>query len=149
MTIINLIDDSPHHEVPPLNAIELLITSLFSHLQISKKVITIVTVNETKGRQLNRQFRQKNYATNVLSFNSINDEQLGELILTPKVIEQESQQQNKSFANHFSHLIVHGTLHLCGFDHITPEDALVMEAHEIAILSQHGIDNPYLTNSPS
>lgn len=101
-------------------------------------------------QQLNRDFRQKDRPTNVLSFpfeipDFLEEEifTLGDIIIAMPVIESEAQEQEKQIENHLAHMVVHGILHLLGFDHIEDEDAEEMEALEIAILAKLGIDNPY------
>ena len=107
-----------------------------------------------KGRAVNLAARGKDYATNVLSYPSelptemttlLGEIELGELVLCHEVVLNEADEQNKSFESHLTHLIIHGLLHLLGFDHeISDADADQMEGFEIEILAQLGIDNPYL-----
>ena len=107
--------------------------------------ITVRIVGATEGRTLNREFRGKDYATNVLTF----DYQrapvvLGDLVLCAPVIEQEARAQGKPLQAHYAHLLVHGTLHAQGWDHETCEaDALAMEAAEVLLLGALGYPNPY------
>ncbi len=107
-------------------------------------------VDEAEGLALNQQYRHKNYATNVLSFPSdapvfdeADERYLGDLVLCQPVVQQEARAQGKSVPAHTAHLVVHGVLHLLGFDHETAAEADVMEAHEIEILAQLGFENPY------
>ncbi len=107
-------------------------------------------VDAEEGEALNRQYRHKNYATNVLSFPSdapmpegVDERYLGDLILCQPVLVQESAAQNKSLRAHTAHLIVHGVLHLLGFDHETTAEAEAMEALEIHIMAGLGFENPY------
>jgi probable rRNA maturation factor len=118
--------------------------------------ITVMFCDEEEARQYNAQYRDKNYATNVLSFALNegedftfwqNDKQPsldGDLILCPQVVEKEAAEQGKSTQEHYAHLIVHGTLHLMGHDHIEDDEAQIMESLEIALMNQLGYDNPYL-----
>jgi probable rRNA maturation factor len=92
---------------------------------------------------LNKSYRGKDKATNVLSFIN-DDEPLGDIILAYETIEREAIEQEKSFRDHTIHLIIHGILHLMGHDHEVPEEAAKMEAKEIKILKKLGIENPYL-----
>lgn len=106
--------------------------------------IVLRLVDETEGRELNQQFRHKNYATNVLTF-VYNDTQplTGDIVLCTPVISQEAQQQHKDLLAHYAHLTVHGILHLQGYDHIEDAEAVVMEQMETQILARLGYENPY------
>ncbi len=107
--------------------------------------VTIRLVDEVEGRQLNHHYRAKDYATNVLSFPY---EQtpvlLGDLVLCVPVVLREAKAQGKSAESHFAHMIVHGMLHLQGWDHeADPAEAEGMEAHERDILARLGYPDPY------
>lgn len=118
--------------------------------------ITVMFCDEEEARQYNAQYRDKDYATNVLSFALNEGEDFtfaqeagaasleGDLILCPQVVEKEAAEQGKSILEHYAHLIVHGTLHLMGYDHMQEEEAQIMESLEIAFMNQLGYDNPYL-----
>lgn len=118
------------------------------------KSVSIYVVNHAQGRAVNLAARGKDYATNVLSYPSelptemttlLGEIELGEPVLCHEVVLNEADEQNKSFESHLTHLIIHGLLHLLGFDHeISDADADQMEGFEIEILAQLGIDNPYL-----
>lgn len=114
--------------------------------------VSIVLADDDFIQDLNREYRSKDKPTNVLSFpqcdfnSGIPTENplfFGDIILAYETIEREAVEQEKSFADHLSHLIVHGTLHLLGYDHIEDEEAEQMEALEITILRGMGIENPY------
>ena len=114
--------------------------------------IAILLCNEDEAAQFNHDYRNKNYATNVLSFALNEGESMylpdcselnGDLIFCPSVIEKEAADQHKSVIAHYAHLTVHGALHLMGFDHIDDNEAEIMEALEIRILHQLGYANPY------
>jgi probable rRNA maturation factor len=107
----------------------------------SVSTITVRIVGEREGRALNRAFRKKNHATNVLSFPYGKSQ--GDVVLCHPVIRREARAQGKSLAAHYAHLVVHGCLHLRGYDHEKKRDAARMEAREIAILRRGGIRNPY------
>ena len=99
--------------------------------------VTLRIVGAAEGRRLNRTFRRKNYATNVLTFET------GDIVLCHPVIRREARMQGKSIAAHYAHLVVHGWLHLRGYAHEKKRDAARMEAREIRILRSAGIRNPY------
>lgn len=115
--------------------------------------IGIACVDLAESHELNLQYREKDKATNVLSFpsdipeemlNLLDAEPLGDLVICIPVVLQEASEQQKTPIDHFTHLLVHGVLHLLGYDHETSEaEAEEMEALEIEILKKLGIDNPY------
>lgn len=107
--------------------------------------VTVRFVEEEEGRRLNRDYRGKDYATNVLSFPYTTiPPYAGDLILCVPVIERESKEQGKPLAAHYAHLIIHGALHLQGFDHQAEKDAKVMEDKEATIMRQLKFADPYL-----
>ena len=115
--------------------------------------IGIACVDHDESHRLNLEYRQKDKSTNVLSFpTDFPDEvaalldalPIGDLVICIPVVLAEAQEQEKTPLEHFSHMLVHGTLHLMGYDHETNEaDAEHMESLEIAILAKLGFDNPY------
>ena len=111
--------------------------------------------DDKQMRQLNNDYRQSDKATNVLSFagdsgdgTAASDPRipllLGDIVLAHGVVSTEARDQGKSLHDHFCHLLVHGTLHLLGLDHMDEEEARRMEAREVAILARMGIADPYL-----
>ena len=130
--------------------------SLLDLKQVSQVEVSVQVVGRDEMQSLNRQYRQKEGATNILSFESglpvmmlDGDEQiggmlaLGDLVLCREVIDSEAREQSKSQAAHWAHMLVHGTLHLCGYDHEEEHQASAMESLEIQLLSKAGFGNPY------
>ena len=106
--------------------------------------VTIRFVDAEEGQTLNRDFRNKDYATNVLSFAYEQKPVVGDLVLCVPVVLSEAREQHKPVADHFAHMIVHGMLHLQGYDHETGKrEAMRMEAKERKILARFGIADPY------
>ena len=116
--------------------------------------LTIRLVDEAEGRELNRTWRQKDYATNVLSFPAdVPDELLdipllGDLVICVPVVEREAAAQGKALAAHWAHLVIHGCLHLLGYDHIDDAEAEEMEELERQLLAELGHPAPYAEESP-
>ena len=113
--------------------------------------VSVRMVDKDEIRALNRDYRQRDYVTNVLSFPAgkieglpVEEAQaLGDVVVCAAVVADEAAEQGKSVEEHWAHMLVHGTLHLIGFDHETDAEAEVMEALEIGILGANGIVNPY------
>lgn len=107
--------------------------------------ITVRIVDAEEGRALNREYRQKDYATNVLTFDYTQDPVVcADLVLCAPVVEKEAKEQGKTLQAHYAHLIVHGTLHAQGWDHeLSEEDAQAMEARESVVLMRLGFSDPY------
>jgi probable rRNA maturation factor len=107
--------------------------------------ITVRIVGEEEGRTLNREYRQKDYATNVLTFDYAQEPEIeADLVLCAPVVEREAREQKIDLAAHYAHLLVHGTLHAQGYDHEDDgPEAACMEARETAVLAQLGFADPY------
>jgi probable rRNA maturation factor len=111
----------------------------------------VCTVGEAESAQLNARFRGQDKPTNVLSFPAAQlppaaaraPQPLGELVLCPRVLAAEAHSQDKTLRAHWAHLVVHGALHLAGYDHVRAADARRMERREIAVLRRLGFANPY------
>ena len=126
---------------------------LFSFKALSNKKFTEISVRLTGDEEiklLNKQYRDKNSSTNVLSFSSLNDsmhpeasEMLGDIVISKDTVLREAKNLKKSFEQHLSHLGIHGLLHLMGFSHDKENEALIMEGIEVKILKDLGIPNPY------
>ena len=114
--------------------------------------VSVRLVDDSESQQLNNQYRQQDKPTNVLSFpfespaglpDDVQLPLLGDLVICAAIVEQEAQVQNKSLESHWAHMLVHGTLHLLGFDHIKDSEATTMEALETQILTGLGYPAPY------
>lgn len=106
--------------------------------------IAVRVVGQSEGRKLNRSYRHKDYATNVLTFVfRAAPPYEGDLALCAPVISREAREQGKNVAAHYAHLVVHGVLHLQGYDHEKKTDAQVMEKRESQIVTQLGYADPY------
>ena len=116
--------------------------------------LSIRIVDEDEITQLNKEYRNKDKPTNVLSFPFAFEEEiggefgldiplLGDIIICVQVVEREAKEQNKQEIAHWAHMVIHGVLHLLGYDHIDDEEAEEMEALEIKIITSLGFPNPY------
>jgi probable rRNA maturation factor len=106
--------------------------------------IVLRLVDEAEGRELNRQFRNKDYATNVLTFVYDDTQPLtGDIVLCAAIVKKEAGEQHKGLLAHYAHLTVHGILHLQGYDHNEDAEATAMEQMETQILARLGYDDPY------
>ena len=111
--------------------------------------LVIRIVDEPDMAKLNKQYRNKKGATNILSFpfeipEGIDIDLLGDLVICASIVEREAKLQHKELETHWAHIVIHGILHLLGFDHIEEDEAELMEAKEIKILQKINISNPYL-----
>ncbi len=117
----------------------------FSLFENSNEKFAVLLCNDAKIQTLNKEWRGIDKATNVLSFEyAPNSPILGDIALSFETCAKEAKDQGKSLKNHFSHLLVHGILHLLGYDHIIETDAHEMENLEKEILGKMGIDDPYI-----
>ena len=106
--------------------------------------LNVMFVGEEEGRAMNAQYRHKDYATNVLTFDYQHEPvAIADLVICVPVLIKESKAQNKSFDEHLAHLLIHGALHAHGYDHMEYADANVMEDKEIGALLKLGFKNPY------
>jgi probable rRNA maturation factor len=147
---MNIIDiqrvfESPNQ--PSDKQLELWVNTVLTNLN-EEFELTIRIVDDMESSQLNETYRHKKGATNILSFpfevpDEVELNLLGDLVICASVLEREAIEQNKSLHNHWAHIVIHGTLHLLGYDHIEDLEAEEMEAKEIAFLQTLSIPNPY------
>ena len=114
--------------------------------------VSVVLTDDASVQVLNREYRGKDKPTNVLSFAALDGDDplppegpvhIGDIILALETLRREAEDLGKPLQDHFTHLLIHGTLHLLGYDHENDDDANIMESLEISILSTFGIENPY------
>jgi probable rRNA maturation factor len=113
--------------------------------------LAVRVVGAAESRRLNAQYRGRDKPTNVLSFPAMDavsapsqePRPLGDLVICPKVVSAEAREQHKTLRAHWAHLVIHGALHLIGYDHERPEDARRMERREVAVMKRLGFTNPY------
>ena len=133
-------DTAAHRAVLPRHKV----ARWIRHALAQDAEITVRIVGEDEGRQLNRDYRHKDYATNVLTFDYAREPLVAaDLVLCAQVIACEAAELGISLQAHYAHLLVHGTLHAQGFDHEADTDARVMEARETALMQALGFADPY------
>lgn len=128
-------------------------TALEGRTGFAEPELTIRLVAEEESHELNFEYRGKDKPTNVLSFPfeappEVPIELLGDLIICAQVVQQESLEQGKTAEAHWAHMVVHGCLHLLGYDHINDDEADVMENLERRILAELGFPDPYIDEAP-
>jgi probable rRNA maturation factor len=116
---------------------------VLKHQKKPRANLTVLFSDDAQLQQLNHDYRGKNKPTNVLSFPSGEQDFLGDIALAYETVRSEKIAQRKSWRAHSMHLLIHGTLHLLGYDHEIEADAKIMEALEIQLLAQLGLVNPY------
>ncbi|MGM7447559.1 rRNA maturation RNase YbeY [Idiomarina sp. ST20R2A10] len=137
---------------PEENAVHNWVSATLDYLKKDDKAVelTVRIAASEEAQQLNNEFRNKDYATNVLSFPFNSPVELpvtllGDLVICQSVVEREAEEQQKSAIDHWTHMVIHGTLHLLGYDHIEDDEAEEMEQIERNILASLGISDPYQT----
>jgi len=123
-----------------------------AYLDTTPAVTSMLVTTSDEIQELNKQYREKDQPTNVLSFpmqipEEVDISLLGDIVLCASIIRQEATQQSKSVNAHWAHMVVHGMLHLQGYDHVQDDEAEAMEQLEIRILNQLGFSNPYESTS--
>jgi probable rRNA maturation factor len=136
-------------ECPSTQAIESWMNAALTAIgRQTPATLALRIVDEDEMQAMNHRYRQKNTPTNVLSFpcqlpDNLKGDQLGDMLICAPVVQQEATAQHKSPQTHWAHMVVHGVLHLLGYDHTETAEAEQMEALEIDILKQLGFPNPY------
>lgn len=135
------------HPAPPLKQLREYCAFALGQQKIRAGEVCIRIVSEKESAQLNKQYRHKSGPTNVLSFplQGMPGEGplLGDIVICAALVNREAREQGKTRAAHWAHLVVHGSLHLLGFDHIKSQEARQMEALEVRLLAGLGVANPY------
>jgi probable rRNA maturation factor len=134
-------------EQPSAEQIQLWVDTALADIEHDTEIVVRI-VDEQESAELNQQYRHKQGATNILSFpveipEGIDLNLLGDLVICAPVLAKEAHQQNKSIEHHWAHILIHGVLHLLGYDHLDDEQAEEMENKEIALLQKLNIPNPY------
>lgn len=137
--------------LPDIKTLEAWVNTVLENFVTDTHELTLRFVDEEESQQLNYQYRHKDKPTNVLSFPfecppDIPIQLLGDLVICVPVVMKEATEQNKTFSAHLTHMIVHGVLHLLGYDHIEDDEAEEMESLEVDILAKLNIDDPYLAD---
>lgn len=159
MTVDCMIEDQRWSRIGLETMAQTAAEAAFAHLELQGALeISLLACNDVRIAELNADFRGKPKATNVLSWPSEErapevagdmpdleglDEELGDIAIAYETCAREAEEAGKTMADHCTHLLVHGTLHLLGFDHETDEDAALMEGLETDILAKLGIADPY------
>lgn len=128
--------------------VDAVVAHTHTELSIAQQRVTVQIADCERMGFLNEKYRGKKGPTNILSFPDepwagLMPDSLGDLVICPEVVIREAQEQNKLLVTHWAHLVIHGTLHLLGYDHMDDPSAEVMESLEIAILQTLGFPNPY------
>ncbi|HSH49423.1 MAG TPA: rRNA maturation RNase YbeY [Halomonas sp.] len=142
------------HDLPSQADLERWVGAVLArHPDEQRNELTVRFVDDDESRALNATYRGKSSATNVLSFPFEGPPEvalplLGDLVVCVPVVRREAERQNKALHDHYAHMVIHGTLHLMGYDHVEDGEAEIMEALECAILAELGIAAPYQPAAP-
>ncbi len=141
-----IVEEEGWNAIPEIEAHCLRALAAAHKVQPAEGVVSLLLADDLVLHELNKQFRGKDKPTDVLSFpaDEMDRPLLGDIAVTMGIASLDAAAQGKSLADHLSHLLIHGYLHLLGHDHEEPEDAEIMEALEIKALASLGIANPYL-----
>lgn len=145
---IDIESNSQSQQIPALQELEHWISAALQSQSFEEAEVSVYIVDEDESQELNAQYRGKDYPTNVLSFPAdiaaeVGVPLLGDLVVCAPVVAREAQEQGKTLQAHWAHMLVHGTLHLVGFDHINDDEAETMETLETQIVTGLGYPAPY------
>ncbi|HTF97550.1 MAG TPA: rRNA maturation RNase YbeY [Cellvibrio sp.] len=148
---IDIETNTSSQNLPPVAALEMWISAALKSQLLDEAEVSLYIVDEPESQELNSRYRGKDKPTNVLSFPADIPEEvgiplLGDLVVCAPVVEQEASEQGKTLDAHWAHMLVHGSLHLLGFDHIDDHEAETMEALETKIITGLGFPAPYQDN---
>jgi probable rRNA maturation factor len=140
--------NSQSQQIPSQEKCETWITAALKSQKLQDAEVSLYIVDEKESQELNTQYRGKENPTNILSFPADIPEEvgvplLGDLVICAPVVEREAKEQQKSLDAHWAHMLIHGSLHLLGYDHIEDEDAEQMENLETSIIVNLGFPAPY------
>lgn len=150
--ILNIINDDEH----PIPSQEILLKCfklVADKHNLNQAEVNVSIVSNDEIQAINKQFRDKDKPTNIISFefekpeglpDDIANDFLGDIVIAPNVLETEAQEQHKNLEHHWQHIFIHGLLHLLGYDHIDDKEANEMEGIEIELLAKLAINNPYI-----
>lgn len=148
MNIIIQVATPKHKDLPSKTFIKNVLALPSTLATHPKREVLVRIVASDEMQKLNNAYRHKDYPTNVLSFPSkdlpgLESVSLGDIIICHEVLKIEAKAQHKSLQDHYAHMLIHGFLHLLGYDHLNPKDAAQMEQLEINLLAKLNIKNPY------
>lgn len=145
---------SDEPDLPDYKILVKWVDAVLEYNSVADKELTIRLVDTAEAQQLNLKWRQRNNPTNVLSFSfecppEVNIPLLGDIVICAPLVATEAAEQYKNLYAHWAHLVIHGVLHLLGYDHIEEQQAQVMENIEVKILANLNYPNPYHITDPS
>ena len=148
MSLIISLDEGIDIEKPLNNKLNKIVSTILEQEKMSDCVINLRLLNDKEMKKLNMQFRQKDKATNVLSFpnDDISVKQtknIGDIAISVEYVKAEAKKEGKTFDDHIIHMLAHGVYHILGYDHENNENAVIMENKEIQTLKKINISNPY------
>ena len=148
MSLIISLDEGIDIEKPLNNKLNKVVSTILDQESMSNCVINLRLLNDKEMKKLNKQFRQKNKTTNVLSFpnDDISVKQtknIGDIAISVEYVKAEAKKEGKTFDDHIIHMLAHGVYHILGYDHENNENAVIMENKEIQTLKKINISNPY------